>query len=88
MDYAKAYGIDMDSLWMEHPEHPDQLEFAKRWMKKADVYWLMHMIIETQKPGRKHWKKTPRKKYVPQTDFEDWQLQIAMESLRRKEAGK
>lgn len=85
VDYSKLYGIDIDALWMEHPSHPKQREFRKRWEKKANVYWLMHMIQETQKPGVKHWKKKPRRKYVAQTEFEDWQLQIAMESLRKME---
>lgn len=84
MDYAKHYGIDIDRLWMEHPDHPNQREFVKRWQKKADVYWLLHMIAERQQPGRAK-QARPRRKYVAQTEFEDWQLQIAMESLRKAE---
>jgi len=90
VDYAKQYGIDIDALWMEHPSHPDQLKFAKRWRKKADVYWLMNMLAQRSEPTgvqnkrRNMSPKTPRKKYVAQTEFEDWQLQIAINSLMRQ----
>lgn len=85
VSWAEELGIDVADLWTEHPSHPKQVKLSKRWRRRAEIYWALQLITDRQRPGApSNDAKEVRKKYAGITDFEDWQLKIAIEALRKQ----
>jgi hypothetical protein len=88
VDWNKEMGIDVLSVLAESPDNPEQRRRRRKWERHAEIYWAMRLVGESGKqPGSLPKDPVKRQKRVRDYQFEDWQLQVALESLRRSTHG-
>jgi len=88
VDWNKEMGIDVESVLRESPTHPEQVKRRKAWEQQAKLYWAFRLVEESSRRGGPVPKDpVKRQKRAKSYEFEDWQLRVAMLSLRRASHG-
>lgn len=88
MDWNKEMGIDVLSVLAESPDDPEQRRRREKWERHASIYWAMRLVSESgQRSGSLPKDPVARQKRVQSYEFQDWQMRVALESLRRSTDG-
>jgi len=91
MDYAKEYGIDMDDLLRESPDHPVGKYIHGKCDRESAAYWDNYRRQNPEAPDWESWFRTEpvrarlKRAYKVQPrkhDFTDEEMLIAMGDIR------